>query len=75
MQIKVQVNTNSKQQSIIETNNNELLIRFYANRDKGEANKKLIEILSKHYRLPKANIKIVSGFTSTSKVIDITDYP
>jgi len=37
----------------------------------GEANKRLIEYLSEYFKVPKRKIKIVFGFTSRDKVVDI----
>ena len=37
----------------------------------GEANKKLIDFLSKEWKIPKSKIKITKGETSRNKVIEI----
>ena len=37
----------------------------------GEANKKLIEFLSKKWKIPKSKIKIVRGLTSRNKIIEL----
>jgi len=37
----------------------------------GQANKKLVELLSKHFNVPKSEIKIVRGKTSRNKIIQI----
>lgn len=39
----------------------------------GEANKKLIELLSKEWRIPKSNIKIIKGQTSRNKIVEIEE--
>ncbi len=39
----------------------------------GEANTRLVEVLSKYFNVPKRKIKILTWFTSRDKVIDI-DY-
>lgn len=38
---------------------------------KGQANRELIDILSKYFKKPKSNIKIVCGEKSKSKIIEI----
>lgn len=37
----------------------------------GEANKALIELLSKHFKMPKSTIRIITGLTSRHKVVEI----
>lgn len=39
--------------------------------DKGEANKAVIEVLSKHLRIPKSAFRIVAGKTSRVKIISV----
>lgn len=37
----------------------------------GEANKKLVEILSGYFKVPKSLVKIVGGKSAKTKIIDI----
>jgi len=37
----------------------------------GEANKAVIEILAKHFKTAKSDVKIVSGLTSRNKIVEI----
>jgi len=39
--------------------------------EKGKANERLIELLAEHFRVAKSRIKIVSGHTSRSKVVEV----
>lgn len=39
----------------------------------GQANKKLIELISTEYGVPKSRVRIVKGETSRKKVIEIDD--
>ena len=39
----------------------------------GEANKKLIELLSKEWKTSKSNIKIIKGLKSKNKIVKITN--
>lgn len=41
--------------------------------EKGKANEELITMLSKQLRIPKQDIKILSGHTSRKKIIKIND--
>ncbi len=46
-------------------------IRIKAAPEKGKANAELIKFLSKHFSVPKENIKILSGKTEALKLIKI----
>lgn len=48
-----------------------LKIKLHAKPEKGRANKELVEVLSKFLRVPKTSIKIVSGETSRTKIVEI----
>jgi len=41
--------------------------------EKGKANKKVIEIISKYLKIPKSRIRILKGETSKEKLIKIDD--
>lgn len=40
---------------------------------KGRANKAIIKALAEYFKVPPVNVKIVSGYTSKQKVIEIID--
>jgi len=39
--------------------------------EKGKANKQLIQVLAEHFKIPKNNVKLVSGHLSRNKVVEI----
>lgn len=39
--------------------------------EKGKANNKVIELLSKHFKVSKLNIEIVKGLTKPNKIVKI----
>ncbi len=49
----------------------EIKVKLHAKPEGGKANKELIELISKKLRIPRSNIKIVKGFSSRKKVLDI----
>ncbi len=55
----------------VEEENGVLVVRVSAPPRAGKANKRLIELLSKHYRVPKSSVVIVKGFKSREKVVRI----
>jgi hypothetical protein len=71
MIILIKVITNAKKNEFISFKNNILKIKLNAIREKNKANLKLINFLSKNFNIPKSNIQIISGKTSTIKKIKI----
>ena len=67
--ILINVKTNSKEQKIIKINENSYKVLLKAVPKDGEANKELLEILSKYFNLPKTHLEIKSGHTSRRKVV------
>jgi uncharacterized protein (TIGR00251 family) len=73
MILKVKVKANSYQSKIVKKEGDFLVIHVKLPREKGLANKALIEILSKEFSTPKTAIKIQSGLTSIKKTIIIEE--
>ena len=48
-----------------------LKIHIAAPPDKGQANDELCAFLARHYRVPKATVEILSGQTSTRKLVRV----
>lgn len=71
MTIKVKVNSRSKKTEVIMLDEHEFIVKFNAPREKGKANEKLIEILSEYFGISKSQVKIVSGFTSSNKIVNV----
>ena len=71
MLIKVKVKPNAKKNEIKQIEDNFFEIKTTAVLEKGKANQKVIEMLSKHFKVPKSRIKIVRGETSREKIIEI----
>lgn len=71
MIIKVKVKPNAKKEEIKEIDKNYYEIRVTVVPEKGKANKKVIEVLSKHLKVPKSRIKLIRGETSREKLFEI----
>ena len=71
MLIKVKVKPNAKKNEIKQVEDNFFEIKTTAVPEKGKENQKVIEMLSKHFKVPKSRIKIVRGETSREKIIEI----
>jgi uncharacterized protein YggU (UPF0235/DUF167 family) len=74
MKILVTVKPGSSQEKVVEnvvdSNTREVTIWTHARAHDGEANKKVIEILSDYYKVPKTSITLVRGATSKTKTFE-----
>ena len=68
IKVSFKISPNAKKNEIIRENDG-IKIKIAAQPVDGEANKALIEFLSKHFKIPKTSIEIVKGETSKDKTI------
>ncbi len=71
MIVKVIVTPNARKDEIIGFQEDALKVKLHATPEKGKANDKLIEFLSKELGIPKSKIKILAGHTSRRKKLEI----
>ncbi|WP_456339738.1 DUF167 domain-containing protein [Fervidibacter sacchari] len=71
MRLTVKVKPSAKKEGISVSTNEMLEVAVSAPPEKGKANERLIELLAEHFRVAKSRIKIVSGHTSRSKVVEV----
>ncbi|MBI4930954.1 MAG: DUF167 domain-containing protein [Bacteroidetes bacterium] len=71
MQIRCIVKPKSKIDSVSVNADGSLRIKIKAQPVNGKANAYLVEYLSEVFGLPKKNIEIISGFTSSHKRLNI----
>ncbi|MFA7245096.1 MAG: DUF167 domain-containing protein [Candidatus Magasanikbacteria bacterium] len=71
MLLNIKVIPKSSLNKVIRLSENELKVKLTSPPVDGEANKKLIEILSKEFNVAKSKIRIVKGETGKNKVVDI----
>jgi hypothetical protein len=55
----------------VEVNGDEIKIGIQSEPQKGKANKELLEKISKHFKISKSHIRIISGEKSRKKIIEI----
>ncbi|MFI5423947.1 MAG: DUF167 domain-containing protein [Nitrososphaerales archaeon] len=51
--------------------NNEIIICLRSKPERGKANKELISKLANYFEVTKDNVHIISGLTSTKKLIEV----
>ncbi|MFA6322757.1 MAG: DUF167 domain-containing protein [Candidatus Buchananbacteria bacterium] len=71
MDYHIRVVPNSRQTEILEEHDNFLKIKLKSPAKEGKANKELIEVLAKHFRVAKSCVEIVKGLTGKDKVVRI----
>jgi len=71
MKITVKVKPNARENSLVETGVNTFAAKVSIPPEKGKANERVIELVSKHFKVPKSGISILKGHTSSVKLLEI----
>ena len=71
MKLSLKVKTGASQDNVIKLAENSYRVEIRQIREKGKANLVIIKILSKHFKVPQANINIISGQTAKNKIIEM----
>lgn len=71
MLITVRVTSNAREPRVTKTSETSFEVRVDERAEGGRANKRLVEILSKHFDVPKSRITILRGLKSRDKVVEI----
>ncbi|MDR1303189.1 MAG: DUF167 domain-containing protein [Puniceicoccales bacterium] len=75
MRLSIRVIPNAPKSEIIFLDSGEWKIKIQAPPEDGKANGAIIQLLAKHFKVPKNFIRIVSGEKSRQKIIEIFDLP
>lgn len=73
MRVFVRVIPNAKKAEVERIGEDAFKVKVDAPATKGKANKRLIEILSDYFHVPKSRISIVSGAGSRKKILRISE--
>jgi len=71
IQLSLKVIPNASKDEVVGFIGESLKVKVRAHREKGKANKAVIQLLCKVLNIPKNSIVIVSGATSSIKIIEI----
>lgn len=71
MLIRVYVTPNAKRASVVKISEDYFEVRVDERAVDGRANKRLLEILAEHLRIPKSKITILKGTKTRNKTIQI----
>ena len=71
MKIFIKVKPNAKIDKVEQQGDDSFEVSVKEPPIQGRANRAVVELLADYFNKPKAAVKIVSGFTSRSKIIEI----
>ncbi|MBI3194980.1 MAG: DUF167 domain-containing protein [Ignavibacteriae bacterium] len=71
MKISIKVKPNARKNEVTKTEDNLFLVSVNVPPADGKANEKVIELLSDYFDKPKRAIRIISGFSSKKKILEI----
>jgi len=69
--ISVQVKTQARKENIIKISQQEYQISVHAAPISGKANQALVDLLAKHFSVPKSSVKLLRGQSSRKKLFEI----
>lgn len=72
MKVSVLVKPNSKKESITQNEDGTLVVKVNAPPAEGQANKRVIELLSQHFATPKSSISLLHGASGKKKIFEIS---
>lgn len=72
MKISVQVKTQSKKEGVEKLDDGSYVVRVHVPPVDGQANKRIIELLAKHFKCPKSQVVLAKGAKSKNKVFEIS---
>ena len=58
-------------EDFVKVDGNNILVGLKSKPEKGEANKELIKKLAEHFNVHSSHIRILSGFKSKNKIVEI----
>lgn len=70
MKIQVKVKPGSKNEGVTQKGDT-FIVTTKEPPKEGRANRQVIKLLAKHFKVPQNQVKLVSGFKQRDKVIDI----
>ena len=72
MKIQVKVKANSKTEKVSQEGAN-FIVKVKEPPKEGRANQAVIKLLAEHFELPQSRVRILNGFKSKNKIVEIVD--
>ncbi|MEK7453231.1 MAG: DUF167 domain-containing protein [Patescibacteria group bacterium] len=73
MKILIKVYPNSKENKVLQNEDDSFNIRVKAQAKEGKANKAVITLLAEYFKISKSSITIKIGHSTRNKIIDIKE--
>jgi len=71
MHIHAKITAGSKREIFTKIRNNRFEIQVKEKAERNEANKRVIVLLAKEFKIPKNKIKVIKGHKSRNKILEI----
>jgi uncharacterized protein (TIGR00251 family) len=71
MLIRVRVTPNAKEANVVKVDEGNFEVKVDERAVGGRANARLLELLSKHFNVPKSRVTIVRGAKSRDKIVQV----
>ncbi|HEY5383395.1 MAG TPA: DUF167 domain-containing protein [Candidatus Paceibacterota bacterium] len=73
MYVKVRVRAGAKKEEFVEESKTHFAIAVKEPAQQNLANKRIVELIAAHFKVPSKQIRIISGHHSPSKILSIPD--
>jgi len=71
MKINVRAKPNSREEKVEKTGDNDFVVSVKEKPEKGKANEAIRNALAVYFKVASARVKIISGYSSRNKVVEI----
>jgi uncharacterized protein YggU (UPF0235/DUF167 family) len=71
MFIKIRVKTGARRESVALMGENKFNISVKEKAERGQANERILQLVAQKLKVPKKNIRFISGHKSPSKLLEI----
>lgn len=71
MKLFIKAKPNAKENSVVKISDAEFEVRVKEPPVQGRANSAIIEALAEYFKISKSQVRIISGFASRKKIIEI----
>jgi uncharacterized protein (TIGR00251 family) len=72
MKIQVKVKPNSRAEEVSQEGDS-FVVRVKEPPREGKANAAVIKLLAEYFRVPKSQVRILSGLSSRNKIVEVTE--
>jgi uncharacterized protein YggU (UPF0235/DUF167 family) len=72
MYLKVKVTTGAKKEKLVKKNKDTFEISVKEKPERNMANKRVVELIAEHLKMPEGKIKIINGHHRPNKLISIS---